>query len=270
MTNASNEETPKRTRRAAKTAASEAETEAPPPETSEPTLEEAIAVLRDPSGDGSTKVSHGFGDDIRPVGARREEWAAAAAEADAHATEQATSEWEWETSEEVLNIPLTPEDGLDLIRANGADEEAKASVDREVEDLKTELKEKKAESESISARMKERNRSGLKGVIAKKAHWKVGTCFALNTVRYVDPITERVVFERAIRADERQVALPLVSDDAADKAAQLSLGEADPSDLTDHDALLRAAQDGEDSAIAGEDDGDFGEEDDGDDEDSDL
>lgn len=30
-------------------------------------LAQALAVLRDPSGDGSTKVSHGFGDDMKPV-----------------------------------------------------------------------------------------------------------------------------------------------------------------------------------------------------------
>lgn len=31
-------------------------------------LEKALAFLRDPSGDGSTKVSHGFGGKLRPVG----------------------------------------------------------------------------------------------------------------------------------------------------------------------------------------------------------
>ncbi len=176
--------------------------------------------------------------------AKGAEWAAATAEAETVEAAKAADEWEWDVSEEVLNIPLTPEGGLDLIRANGADEEAKAMVDREADDLKTELKEKKAESEAIAARMKERNRSGLKGVIAKKANWKVGTCFALNTVRYVDPITDRVVFERAIRADERQSSLPLDETQPA-TGDQMNLGDVEPGDVSDPDALLRAAQAGD-------------------------
>lgn len=198
-------------------------------------------------------------------------WSADVREAEANAA----PEWEWETSEEVIDIKLTPEDGLDLLRANGADEEAKASVDRAIDSMKSDLKDKKAESDAISARMKERNRTGLKGAQSKKAHWKVGTCFATNTVRYVDPITDRVVFERAVRADERQVALPLPTEERG----QLALGDVDPSDMTDPEALLRAAAEGEadpadepldndgSSDDLGADDGDAG---DGEDEDDDL
>ncbi len=185
------------------------------------------------------------------------EWAEAAAEAETAAAAQAADEWEWDTSEEVIDIKLTPEDGLDLLRANGADEESKAAVDRDIDSMKSDLKDKKAESEAISARMKERNRTGLKGVQSKKATWKVGTCFALNTVRYVDPVTDRVVFERAIRADERQVELPLP-------------GEADPTEATDPEALLRAAQEGEDDPADGSLDNDGSSDDLGDDEDDDT
>ncbi len=153
-------------------------------------------------------------------------------------------EWEWDTSEEVIDIKLTPEDGLDLLRANGADEEAKAAVDRAIDTMKADLKEKKAESESIAARMKSRNLSGARGVQSRKANWKGGTCFSLNTARYLDPITGRVVLERALRQDERQVELPLPQPKSSDDR-QLGLGDVDPTDMNDPETLLAAAQAGE-------------------------
>lgn len=244
MTNASNEETPKRTRRAAKTAASEAATEAPPPETSEPALEE---VSSEPAAAAVT-----WNDVVK-----------ASAERDA-------SEWEWEEAEEVIPVKLGSADKARLLDENAIDQKAKDEVDAKIDALKDQIKTLKAEADVILSRTEERNRACGAGVEQRRDTWKIGTCFAVNTVRYVDRETGQVMHERAIEDHERQVALPLVSPEATAKAAQLSLGDADPSDLTDPDALLRAAQEGEDTAIAGEDDGDLGEEDDGDDEDSDL
>ena len=54
--------------------------------------------------------------------------------------------------------------------------------------------------------------------------------------------------EEAIGANERQLALPVVSADAEAKAAQLSLGDVettDATDTTDPEALLAAAQKGD-------------------------
>ena len=177
------------------------------------------------------------------------------AEVAAVSAEIEASKWTWETSEEVLEVTLTDGDMADLLRANGADEDAKAACDREIDGLKAELKEKKSESEAIAARMKDRNRAGWKGTTQKKAHWKVGQCFALNVVRYVDPITGVVVKERALTGAERQLDLLADGALAACKPtadAQLNLGDVEPSDLdatdlTDPAALLDAAQRGEDA-----------------------
>ena len=164
----------------------------------------------------------------------------------------AEPEWTWEVSEEVIEVPLTDHDRANMLRANGADEETKAEVDREIDTAKATLKEKKAESETIAARMKDRNRSGAKETQAKKAHWKVGTCFALNTLVYVDPDTGVEVSRRPLTQRERQLelgvdkALDLIKPTAD---AQMSLGDVEPTDATesaDPEALLRAAQAGED------------------------
>lgn len=233
------ETTPKKSRRGAKSAAE-------PIEPVEATTAEG-APVEEASTDAASP-------DAAPAEAPTGmTWAEAAA--DASATEAAckADEWEWDESEEVIDITLSDADMADLLRANGADEDAKAAVDREIDTMKSNLKEKKAESEAIAARMKDRNRSGSRGVQSKKATWKVGTCFALNMARYVDPLTGRIVLERALRSDERQVALPL-----PEPGAQLERGDADDTDLTDPDALLAAAQAGEVSDDDDDHDGDGG------------
>lgn len=166
------------------------------------------------------------------------------------ATANAEPEWTWETSEDVIDVPLTDHDRANMLRANGADEDAKAEVDREIDEAKATLKEKKAESETIAARMKDRNRSGAKETQAKKAHWKVGTCFSLNTLVYVDPDTGIEVSRRPLTQRERQLELGM--DKALDLIkpsgdAQLNLGDVEPTDITDADALLRDAQRGEEA-----------------------
>jgi hypothetical protein len=158
-------------------------------------------------------------------------------------------EWTWEVSEDVIDVPLTDADRANMLRANGADEETKATVDREIDEAKATLKEKKAESETIAARMKDRNRSGSKETAPKKAHWKVGTCFALNTLVYVDPDTGVEVSRRPLTQRERQLELGV--DKALDllkptEGGQLSLGDVEPTDdINDPAALLAAAQEGE-------------------------
>ncbi len=168
------------------------------------------------------------------------EWAAAAADAEA----SKEPDWDWSELEDVIDITLTDRDMADLLRANGADEEAKSEVDRTIDALKAELKEKKAESEAIAARMKDRNRSGAKGVQSRKAIWKIGTCFSLNTVQYLDPQTGEKVFERPLSASERQLELGIERAMAAVAPAPQAIVEDDES-LTDPEALLRAAEDGD-------------------------
>ena len=163
----------------------------------------------------------------------------------------AEPEWTWETSEEVIEVDLTDHDRAQMLRANAADEEAKAVVDRELDDAKATAKEKKAESETIAARLKDRNRQGGKETWPKKAQWKVGTCFALNTLVYVDPDTGVEVSRRPLTQRERQLELGV--DKALDllkptEAAQMSLGDVEPTDATDvtsPESLLAAAQQGE-------------------------
>jgi len=167
----------------------------------------------------------------------------AVAEAEAKPAEP---EWTWDVSEEVIEVKITDADCRAMLQANGADEDAKAAADREIDALKAALKEKKAESEAIAARLRERNRQGSKETWPKKAHWKIGTCFALNTVVYVDPETGLEVARRALTQSERQLELGV---DVA-LAALKPTAEVDPappasSDLTDPEALLAAAQRGE-------------------------
>jgi hypothetical protein len=167
------------------------------------------------------------------------EVAAASADRDAH-------EWVWDEVEDVLDVKLAPSEAADMLRANGADEIEKESIERDIDALKAELKEKKSEVEAIAARMKDRNRTGAKGVQSRKARWKVGTCFALNTVRYVDPDTGLVVHERPLTRDERQLELA-VDDVLANEKPTVDVApeSADESAVTDPDALLAAAKKGE-------------------------
>lgn len=229
--------------------------EAPPP-----TVTEALAFLRDPSGDGSTKVSHGWaGEPLRPVGGD------AASDATTAPTEPAPAEpvvtWndvvnasaeveanrvEREIVEEVLDVKLSESDLADIARANAADDQEKTERQRQVDDLKTKLKDQKTAIDALTARMHDRNNSVLKGRQARKAKWILESVFSTNTVRYLDPVTEEVVLERPMERDERQISLPLVSDEAAAKGAQLALGDVATDDVvTDPEALLRAATEGE-------------------------
>ena len=167
--------------------------------------------------------------------------------------ETSEPEWAWEVSEEVIDVKITDADCRAMIQANGADEEAKSEADREIDTLKADLKEKKAESEAIAARLKDRNRQGSKETWPKKAHWKVGTCFSLNTIVYIDPDTGVEVSRRSLTQRERQLEL------GVDAALDLIKPTDDPltqdeTSLTDPEALLRAAQAGEDSDESDEDD----------------
>jgi hypothetical protein len=191
----------------------------------------------------------------------------------AASAERAANEWEWEDSEEVIPVTLTSADKARLIDENGVDQKEKDAVDKKIDEHKERIKALKAEADVILARTEDRNRAASRGIEDRRATWKVGTCFAINTVRYVDRETGLVVRERPIEAHERQIALPLVSDDAAAKAAQLSLGDVEPGDdtaMTDPEALLDAAQKGETEPADQPLDNDGSSEDLGDDEDGDA
>ncbi len=153
-------------------------------------------------------------------------------------------EWTWETSEEVIDVKITDADCRAILQANGADEDAKSEADRAIDALKAELKEKKAESEAIAARLKDRNRQGSKETWQRKAHWKVGTCFALNTLVYIDPDTGVEVARRPLTQKERQLELGV--DAALDllKPTDEPLAQ-DEASMTDPEALLAAAEKGE-------------------------
>jgi hypothetical protein len=74
--------------------------------------------------------------------------------------------------------------------------------------------------------------------------------------------TGEVVSERALTSSELQPSLPLTED-----GSQMNLGDVEPGDIGDPDALLRAAQAGEDDPADGSLDNDGSSEDLGDDED---
>lgn len=165
--------------------------------------------------------------------------AEASASRDAH-------EWTWEDVEDVLEVRLSDAEKASMLSLNGADEEEKERIEAEIASLKEELKDKKAEVTSIASRMKDRNRTGAKGAQSRKRVWRVGTCFALNTVRYIDPDTGLVVHERPLTRDERQLELA-VGDllDVKPTADPEPASNGDDAAVTDPDALLDAAKKGE-------------------------
>lgn len=156
---------------------------------------------------------------------------------------------EREIVEDVLEVKLSERDYANIARANAADDEEKTTRQRTVDDLKSDLKDEKSAIDAIDARMRDRNNTVRKGSESRRAHWIVLTLFAQNAVRYLDPDTGEVVHERALRSDERQVSLPLVSDEAISKAAQVSLGETTETEegaaVTDPESILDAVKKGE-------------------------
>ena len=166
----------------------------------------------------------------------------------AASAERDASEWQWDEAEEIIPVKLTDADKARLLDENAVDQKEKDEVDTKIESHKDKIKSLKAEADVIIARTEGRNRSCGEGIEQRRAIYKIGTCFALNSVRYVDRETGVVLYERAIQAHERQISLPLVSSESADKAAQMSLGDVEPIDdtaMTDPEALLRTAQDGD-------------------------
>jgi len=190
--------------------------------------------------------------------------AAASADRDAH-------EWTWEEVEDVIEVKITNAEAAAMLAANGADEGEKEAAERAIDALKAELKEKKSEVEAIAARMKDRNRTGAKGVQSRKAKWRVGTCFALNTIRYIDPESGLVVHERPLTQAERQLEL------AVDKAIDSAKVDPEPApesgdevSVTNPAALLSGAKKEDeptpsDVSLDNEDDDDNADEDDGED-----
>lgn len=155
---------------------------------------------------------------------------------------------EREIVEDVLDVKLDESALADIARANAADDQEKTERQLKVDGLKTKLKDEKTAIDALTARMHDRNNAVLKGSQSRKAKWILETCFATNTATYRDPVTNRVVLDRALFPHERQVALPLVSTESTEKSKQLALGETGPDDdsaMTDPEALLKAAQTGE-------------------------
>ena len=155
------------------------------------------------------------------------------------------------TREQVFDrilVDLTPEERAEL----GAEHVA---ADAELAELTDEKKEAMADFKARIAKVESKKREIAEAITKKKtwrepgaAGWICEEVFATNTRRYLDPKTNRVMCEEAIGANERQLALPVVSADAEAKAAQLSLGDVettDATDTTDPEALLAAAQKGD-------------------------
>lgn len=175
-----------------------------------------------------------------------------------------------EEVEDVIEVRLTEADLADIARQNATDDEERASIQRAIDDLKGDLKDKKAELASVEARIRERHSNVRRGVQSKKGKWILEELFAANTVRYLDPKTEAVVLERAMTTGERQTELALdvvataIANGAA-KAADVEAASNDDASVTDPAALLEAAQRG-DTSDEEEDFEDFADDDDDEDE----
>lgn len=186
--------------------------------------------------------------------------AAASAEAEASVREKLT---------DVIEVKLTDADLANIARENAADDEAKAALQAQLDDLKSEMKDKKTSISAIEQRVRDRNTAVRKGTQARKGEWLVESLFETNTVRYLDPRTEQVVHERPMSVSERQIELPLGTPPAPRRLDEEAPDDTAPTDVTDPNALLAAAQRGDDASADDLDEGDDLDEDEDDDTDED-
>lgn len=126
------------------------------------------------------------------------------------------------------------------------------AADTELEALMVEKKEAMADFKARIAKVESKKREIAEAITRKKAWreaptegWICEEIFALNVRKYVDPATGRVLCEEAMKPEDRQLALPTISDDAEAKAKDVEPGPTS-TDLTDPEALLRAAKEGDD------------------------
>jgi hypothetical protein len=265
MTIETNDETTKKkSRRGSKAATASDAAEGLPA-----TVKEALDVLRDPSGDGSTKVSHGFsGEPLRPVGGAKAEWEAAAAEAAETVVAARQDAMPPRRFEEMLPCKLTDEE---KIQRGEQLSQALAVVDTITAERKQANDGFKARAELAMERVRELRDAVDSGTEERNVECIESFELRLNCARTVRVDTGEYIRERALKMSELQPELPLSNGENGH--AQMCLGDVDPTDTTDPEALLRAAQQGdEDPADApldndgsaddlGDDDSDDGEDD---------
>jgi hypothetical protein len=164
---------------------------------------------------------------------------AASAEAEANRVERT------QTFDKIL-VDLTDAERAEL----GAQHVA---ADAELDELTEEKKEAMADFKARIAKVESKKREIADAITKKKAWreapkegWICLEIFSQNERRYLDPKTEAVLCVEAMTSEDRQLALPVVSDDAEKAAAKKDVDPAPPasSDLTDPEALLAAAQRG--------------------------
>lgn len=176
-------------------------------------------------------------------------WPEAAADAEANRVNR-------ETVTDVIDVMLTDADLAEIARANANDDLERQTHLENVEALKEDLKEEKTAISAIEARIRDRNNSVRKGTVSKNGEWILEEVFATNTVRYLDPRTERVVLERPMSFAERQTELPL-ADASAAAPEEVEPGPAltgdEASAVTNLALLLEAAQRGEEIPLENED-----------------
>jgi len=140
---------------------------------------------------------------------------------------------------------LTAEERADL----GAEHVA---ADAELAELTDEKKEAMADFKARIAKVESKKREIAEAITKKKKRvapskegWICEKIFATNTRRYLEPKTGRVMCTEAMSAKDRQLALPTISEESD---RQLSLDETseNSSDVTDPEAVLRAAEEAED------------------------
>lgn len=194
---------------------------------------------------------------------RAQEWRDATAEAEASRVEE-------EIVHDKIKVKLTDAQRV----AIGV---AYVKADAELRDLVEEKKAAMADFKERIADIESTKRTTGEEIETGEAFrtndWIVQRVFSTNTVRYLDPMTRECVREEPMTAADRQVELPLANED---KTPQLSLGDvvsSDPTEATDPEALLLAAQKGdalpEEETLDNEPE-DEGDEDSDDEEDGDL
>jgi hypothetical protein len=164
---------------------------------------------------------------------------------------------ERETVTDTIELPLVDADYARIAKSNASDDDTAMSLEADIAALKEETKEKKAELAVVLKRIRERHSSIRSGKMLVSGTWFVDEHFETNTVRYVDRETGKIMHERAMRTDERQMSLGLdVPDEMADDDDEggdiedrldRAIADGDEeddlsqSDVSDPDAVLAAA-----------------------------
>lgn len=148
------------------------------------------------------------------------------------ASTEAQREPDRKTVTDVIRIPMTEAMLAQIAILNADDDAEKKDLVDNLERLKAEVKDIKADIESIEKRVSERNQAVRDKAQDVKGEWIVEDCFDQNETRWIDPTTGLIVKTEAIKSEKRQLMLDLdgangVASDVDARAESNGVHEAD-------------------------------------------